>query len=320
VQAIALIKHAVDQGVTLFNTATFYGPLNEPGFGANLRLLNKCFAAVDRSKIQIMCKICMDTRAPVEKTGQQWIMRGDAASIAADVDYALKTLGVEYLDIAVMCRVPQDVSIEEVMKGLVAQKEAGKIRHIGLSEANGEILRRAHAVHPVYCIEQEWSMWTRDIEAEIVPVCRELGIKIVAYSPLGRGFLTGSIRDRNQITDPYDYRLFGQPRFAADNMATNLKLVDDVASIANAKGCTVGQLALAWLHAQGDDVIPIPGTSKIAHFDSNLAARHIKLSAEELEHINKVFTPTAAVGDRYAHMALTFHGNPKAGQAAAAHH
>ena len=138
----------------MFNTATFYGPLNEPGFGANLRLLNKCFAAVDRSKVQIMCKICMDTRAPVEKTGQQWIMRGDAASIAADVDYALKTLGVDYLDVAVLCRVPNDVSIEEAMQGMVAQKEAGKIRHIGLSEANGEILRRAHAVHPVYCIEQ----------------------------------------------------------------------------------------------------------------------------------------------------------------------
>ena len=196
-----------------------------------------------------------------------------------------------------------------------------QVRHVALSEANPEIIRRAHAVHPVYAIEQEWSMWTRDIEADgIVAVCRELGIKIVAYSPLGRGFLTGEIRDRSAIKDPYDYRLFGQPRFAGDNLASNLSLVDRVAAIAAAKGCSVGQLALAWLHAQGDDVIPIPGTTKIAHLDANLAARAIKLSAAELASIDEVFGVSgAAVGDRYAHMAMTFHGNPKAGAAPASH-
>ncbi|GAX79831.1 hypothetical protein CEUSTIGMA_g7271.t1 [Chlamydomonas eustigma] len=312
-QAISVVKHATEKGVTLFNSATFYGPLNEEGFGANLRLLKDCISEVGREKIQLMVKIGMDTRAPVEKTGTQWIMKGDEASLRADVDYALKTLGVDCIDIIVLCRVPHDVPIETAVKAMKALVDEGKAKHIGLSEAGPDILRRASAVAPIYCIEQEWSLWTRDLEAEILPVCRELGIKIVAYSPLGRGFLTGTIKSRDsEVFGPHDFRLLGSPRFSEENMPKNLALVEAVEKLAKQKGCTVGQLALAWLHAQGPDVIPIPGTTSIKHLDENLAARDIKLNADDLKEIDRIFSPEQVVGTRYAHMAMTFVGNPKA--------
>ena len=159
-----------------------------------------------------MVKIGMDTRAPMDKTGTKFAMRGDADYLRADVDYALEMLGTDYIDIIVLCRVPSDVSIQESVLGMKAIVQAGKARHIGLSEANAATIRAAHAVHPIYCIEQEWSLWARDIEADIVPTCRELGVKVVAYCPLGRGFLTGSIRSRDApALDPVDYRLKASP-------------------------------------------------------------------------------------------------------------
>jgi aryl-alcohol dehydrogenase-like predicted oxidoreductase len=186
----------------------------------------------------------------------------------------------------------------------------GKANHIALSEASPASIRRANAVAPIYCIEQEWSLWSRDIEKEIVPLCRQLGIKIVAYSPLGRGFLTGTIRNREaDCLDPSDFRLNGMPRFSEENMATNLQLVDAINHIAARKNCTVGQLSLAWLTAQGPDVIPIPGTTSILHLEENLAARDIELSEEDMIEINNVFDPEKVAGDRYAHMAMTYHGN-----------
>lgn len=307
-QAKAVIWHAAANGVTLFNSATFYGPLNEVGYGANLRLIRKCIDGLDRSKIQLMVKIGMDTRCPVEKTGSSWVLRADAAALRADVDFALEQLGTDYIDIIVLCRIPTDRPLEESIETMKALVKEGKARHIGVSEANASNIRRAHAVHPLFCIEQEWSLWTRDIEAEIVPTCRELGIKIVAYSPLGRGFLTGSFRSRSDM-DPSDYRLKGQPRFAENNFDSNMALVDKVKVVADRKGITVGQLALAWVHAQGDDVIPIPGTSSISHLDQNLAAAHVKLTEEELKEITELFPVDKVIGDRYPHMALTFHGN-----------
>lgn len=308
-EKIAVVKHAVDNGVVLINSATFYGPLNEVGFGENLRLLSKCVPFIDRSKTQLMVKICMDTRAPVEKTGTQWIVRGDRESVLADIDFALKALGVDYIDIIVLCRVDPKTPIEETVAAMAEAVKLGKAKHIGLSEASAANIRKAHAVHPIYCIEQEWSLWTRDIEEEIVPTCRELGIKIVAYAPLGRGFLTGAIRSREDLSSPHDFRLHGAPRFSADNLPANLRLVEAVEAIAKRKGISVGQLALAWVHAQGDDVIPIPGTSRIAHLDANLAARNIELTKEDLDEINVIFPPGASAGDRYAHMAATFKGN-----------
>lgn len=196
------------EGVTLLNSATFYGPLNEIGFGANLRLLRSSIEGLDRSKIQLMVKICMDTRCPVEKTGTSWNLRVKPEEVMADVDYALEQLGTDYIDIIVLCRVPKDVAIEEVVQSMKTVVESGKCvlrlligvgdvvlpcrkmtpccvsslligkaRHIGLSEASARTIRRAHAVHPIHCIEQEWSLWARDVEADIVPTCRELGKK-----------------------------------------------------------------------------------------------------------------------------------------------
>ena len=306
-KATDVVHHAVRNGATLLNTATFYGVPNEVGFGANMRLLKDCIKSLNRSDYKLMVKIGMDTRCPVEKTGTTWVMHGDAEYLKADVDYALSELGVEYLDIIVLCRVPSN-PIEESVKAMREIVESGKAKLIGLSEANADNIRRAHAVHPIYCIEQEWSLWSRDIEESVVPTCRELGIKIVAYSPLGRGMLTGTIASRSSL-DPSDYRLVGQPKFSEANFDKNSTLVEQVKLIAERKGCTVGQLALAWLHAQGPDVIPIPGTTSVDHLDQNLAARNITLSAADLTEINEVFGVGAAVGERYPGNHMTFHHN-----------
>ena len=187
---------------------------------------------------------------------------------------------------------------------------AGKVRHIGLSEASANNIRKAAEIARINCVEQEWSLWTRDIEEDIVPTCRELGIRIVAYSPLGRGFLTGAIRSlTDDAIDAKDFRAFGMPRFQGQNLQHNLQLVDGVRAFAEAKGLTPGQLALAWLHAQGDDVVPIPGTSSVAHLDQNLAALNARLTAEDLAAIEEIMSKHSIVGDRYAHMGMTFHGN-----------
>lgn len=303
----------MSEDVTLFNTATFYGPLNKDGFGANLRLINKCLkAGVDRSKIQIMCKIGMDTKAELSETGKRWVMSGSMDALRADVDYALAELGVDYIDIIVLCRVPTDVTIEEAVKNMKILVDEGKARHIGLSEASAETITRALTVAPIYCIEQEWSMWTRDIEADIVPCCRANNIKIVAYSPLGRGFLTGSIRSRSDVEHPYDFRFSMQPRFAEGTFQKNLELLDKVEAIAKKNSCTVGQLALAWLTAKGPDVIPIPGTSSMAHLEENLAARQITLSPDDVAAIDSIYPPDATgeiYGQRYAGLHNTFHKN-----------
>ena len=295
-------------------SATFYGPLNEEGYGANLRLLKKCLATVDRSKVKLMVKVGMDTRCPVEKTGTSWIMRGDSKGLRDDVEFALQTLGVDYIDIIVLCRVSPTVPIEESVAALKELVNEKKAIHIGISEASANVIRRAHAVHPIYCIEQEWSLWSRDIEEEILPTCKELNIAIVAYSPLGRGFLTGTIRSReSDALDPTDYRFTMQPKFAEGNFQHNLQLVDKVAKeLAVKYNCTAGQLALAWLHKQGEvhniPVIPIPGTTSIHHFEQNFAARDIQLSTEDYETLNNSFTDVA--GDRYMHMQhTTFHAN-----------
>ncbi len=219
-----MFKHAVSKGVKLFNSATFYGPLNVEGFGKNLRLLNKCLASgVDRRNVQLMVKIGMDTKAEMDKTGTRWFLSGKEDHLRQDVDFALKTLGVDYIDIIVLCRVPQDVTIEEAVANCKKLVDEGKAKHISLSEASASTIRRAHKVAPIYCIEQEWSLQVRDCEVDIVPACRELGIKIVAYSPLGRGLLTGAIKSTDDGSmDPSDYRHHA-PKFEKENLEKNLK-------------------------------------------------------------------------------------------------
>ena len=199
--------------------------------------------------------------------------------------------------------------IEESALALQHAVEIGKARAIGLSEASADTIRRAHAVAPVKYVEQEWSLWSRDIEEEIVPTAKELGIKIVAYSPLGRGFLTGAFKSRSDL-NPDDYRSFGQPKFAEENFQSNLELVNAIQAIADRKGITKGQLALAWLHSHGSFVIPIPGTSTISHLDQNIDATNIVLSEEELQEIENVFDVSKVQGGRYdTRFVLTFESN-----------
>jgi len=250
--AVAVITSASEQGVTIFNTAAFYGPLNVDGYGHNLRLLSAALKTMDRSKVKLMVKVGMDTKAPVEKTGSQWNILSNPSDLRADVEYCLQTLGVEFLDIAVLCRVPLDVGIEVPVATLADLVKEGKIREIGVSEASAENIRKAHSVHPLYCIEQEWSLWARDIEKDIIPTCAELGIMVCAYSPLGRGFLTGTLRTRtDEAFSAHDFRIHMYPRMSEANFDANLNLVDGLKPICDAKGCTQGQLPLTWLQSQG---------------------------------------------------------------------
>ena len=327
---IAVILAANEKGASIINTGVFYGALNEKGYGDNLRLLSKVIShpAYDATKTKLMVKIGMDTRAPVEKTGTQWRVMSSAEEIRADVIYACEQLGVKSLDIAVLCRVPLDAPIETPLQAMADLVKEGLIKEIGVSEASAENIRRAHAVHPLSVIEAEWSLWARDIEPDIVPTCKELGIAIVAYSPLGRGFLTGTLRSRDAPElGEFDFRKMAFPRMAEENFASNLSLVDGLKPIVEAKGCTEGQLALTWLQAQaeklGVTVIPIPGTTKLPHLEANLAAREMTLTPEEEEAIGAIFSSDidAKVGLRYAaHSMRMCHNSQGAGGATAEGH
>jgi aryl-alcohol dehydrogenase-like predicted oxidoreductase len=228
-------------------------------------------------------------------------IRGDAAYVRQACDGSLSRLGVDHIDLYYQHRSDPSVPIEETVGAMAELVAAGKVRHLGLSEAAPDTLRRACAVHPIAALQTEWSLWSRDLEAEVVPTARELGVGIVAYSPLGRGFLTG------QLTSPDD---FGEgdfrrylPRFAGDNLAHNLALVDQVRSLAEAKGCTPAQLALAWVLSRGPDVVPIPGTKRVARLEENAAAAAVELSDADLAALDVAFPAGAAAGDRYPDMA-----------------
>jgi len=326
---IAVVLRANQAGVKIINSAVFYGPLNVDGYGANLRLLNKVIhhPDYDATKTKVMVKIGMDTRAPAEKTGTMWKVMSSEEDIRADVDYALEQLGVSCLDIAVLCRVPLDEPIETPIAAMAKLVAEGKIKAIGVSEASSENIRRAHAVHPISFIEAEWSLWARDIEPSIVPTCRELGISIVAYSPLGRGFLTGTLRSRSsEEFGAHDFRLMAFPRMAEGQFETNLALVDGLKPIVAGKGCTEGQLALTWLQHQGVKhgvtVIPIPGTSKLEHLEKNLAARDMTLTPEEEAEIESIFNKDidSVVGGRYAAHSMRMCHNSQGDAAAAGEH
>ena len=306
-----MIVEANKRGATILNSAVFYGPLNEGGYGHNLKLLNKAIhhSEFDRSKSKVMVKVGMDTRCPVEKTGSQWKVLSTPTELRADVELALELLGVGCLDIAVLCRVPLDVGIEVPMQCLADLVREGKIKELGVSEASADNIRRAHAVHPLAVIETEWSLWARDIESEIVPTCKELGIAIVAYSPLGRGFLTGTLRSRaDPAFSEHDFRIKMFPRMAEGQFELNLVLVDGLEPLVKMAGYSKSQVALMWLQAQavkhGVVVVPIPGTSQVAHLESNLAARDMVLTPEEDAAIETIFPKNidSKVGMRYAHM------------------
>lgn len=285
-ESLAVLRRAIDLGIDFLDTADMYGPHH------NEELIGR-FLAESRAKVKIATKFGI-----VRKPGEY------ARSIDNSADYmrracegSLKRLEIERIDLYYVHRIDRQRPIEETMEGLAALHREGKIGHIGLCEVSAETLRRAHAVHPVTAVQTEYSLWTRDVEAEILPTCRELGIGFVAYSPLGRGFLTGRFQAGSQFEDG-DFRA-SLPRFAPDNAATNAALVDVVRGIAAQKGCTPAQVALAWLLGKGDDIVPIPGTKRIKYLEENAAAASTMLSANESAALEQALSNLPVSGERY---------------------
>jgi aryl-alcohol dehydrogenase-like predicted oxidoreductase len=286
-ESIATIHHALDLGVTLLDTADMYGPhKNEELVGRAIR--GHRDGVVLATKFGIM-------RDPADPARRG--VNGSPEYVREACEGSLKRLGVDYIDLYYQHRVDPNTPIEDTVGAMSDLVREGKVRHIGLSEANGDTLRRACKVHQVAALQSEYSLWSRDPEDGILDVCRELGIGFVAYSPLGRGFLTGAIRSLDDLA-PDDFRR-SNPRFEGDNFQRNLDLVERVQQIAQEKGCTASQLALAWVLAQGDDIVPIPGTTRSKHLDANVASLDVKLTASDLKRIDEVAPKGVAVGGRY---------------------
>jgi aryl-alcohol dehydrogenase-like predicted oxidoreductase len=234
------------------------------------------------------------------ENGERLGIRGDAEYVRKACDDSLHRLGVEHIDLYYQHRVDPDVEIEETVGAMKELVEAGKVRHLGLSEASPRTIRRAHAVHPITALQTEYSLWSRDPEDEILPTVRELGIGFVPYSPLGRGFLTGRFRSPGDFPED-DFRRH-HPRFQGENFDRNIQLVERVRDLASERGVEPGQLALAWVLAQGDDIAPIPGTTKVGNLEQNVAATEIRLSDEDLRRLDEIAPAGVAAGDRYADM------------------
>ncbi|XP_021907669.1 probable aldo-keto reductase 2 [Carica papaya] len=284
-EMVALIHHAVNSGITFLDTSDVYGP------HTNEILLSKALKDGVRGRIELATKFGIDF------TDGKREIRGDPAYVRAACEGSLKRLGVGCIDLYYQHRVDTRVPIEITMRELKKLVEEGKIKYIGLSEASASTIRRAHAVHPITAVQLEWSLWSRDVEEDIVPTCRELGIGIVAYSPLGRGFFSLGPKLTEQLADN-DFRKH-LPRFQKENLEHNKKLFDRVNEIAAKKGCTPSQLALAWVHHQGDDVCPIPGTTKIANLNQNMGALSVKLTPEEMAELEFIASADGVKGDRY---------------------
>ncbi|MEU8956953.1 aldo/keto reductase [Streptomyces sp. NPDC048518] len=285
-QSIATIHRALDLGVTLLDTSDFYGS------GHNEELIGRALAGSRREQAVVATKFGF-----ANQLGDPTRIRGDAAYVREACDASLRRLGVDHIDLYYQHRVDRTVPIEETVGALAELVEAGKVRHIGLSEAGAGTIRRAHAVHPVAALQSEWSLWTRDLEAEILPVCRELGIGLVPFSPLGRGFLTGRFTSLDGLQKDDVRRT--QPRFADGNLEQNLSIVETLDALAAEKGVTAGQLALAWVQHRGDDVVPIPGTRREKYLTENVAAVAIELSADELAAIDAAAPAGQVAGTRY---------------------
>jgi aryl-alcohol dehydrogenase-like predicted oxidoreductase len=286
-EALATIHHALDRGVTFLDTADMYG------YGRNEELVGRAIRA-RRHEVILATKfgILRDEQDPTVRG-----INGRPAYVRAACDASLRRLGVEVIDLYYQHRVDPATPIEETVGAMADLVHAGKVRFIGLSEAGAATLRRAHAVHPVTALQSEYSLWTRDPEAGVLAACRELGIGFVAYSPLGRGFLTGRFKRLADFAGE-DYRPH-TPRFQPENFERNLELVRRVEHLAARKGCRPAQLALAWVLAQGGDIVPIPGTKRRNYLEENLAALDVALTPAEVADISAVFPPGAAAGTRY---------------------
>jgi len=286
-ESTATIHRSIDLGVTFLDTADIYG------HGDNEILVGQAIRGM-REKVFLATKfgIVRDRANPAVRG-----LNGRPEYVKACCEASLKRLGVATVDLYYQHRVDPNVPIEETVGAMAGLVKAGKVRYLGLSEASASTIRRAHKVHPIAALQTEYSLWTRDPEYEILPTTRELGIAFVAYSPLGRGFLTGQIR-RFEDFAPDDYRR-NSPRFQGENFKKNLDLVKRVETIAKEKSCTPAQLALAWLLAQGQDIIPIPGTKRRKYLEENAGALNVKLSQRDLKRIDEVAPQGAAAGSRY---------------------
>ncbi len=288
-ESVATIHRALDLGVTFFDTADMYGPFtNEELVGRAIRGRRD--------------ELILATKFGIVRTADPRVRsyRGDAAYVREACEASLKRLDVNHIDLYYQHRTDGSVPIEETVGAMAELVAEGKVRFLGLSEAGPDTLRRATAVHPIAALQSEWSLWSRDIEADVVPTARQLGIGIVAYSPLGRGFLTGQITSPDDFTEG-DFRRY-LPRFTGENFSRNIELVDRVRQLSAAKGCTPGQLALAWVLSRGDDVVPIPGTKRRSYLAENIAAIEVVLDPADLVAIDEAFPPDASSGLRYPDM------------------
>jgi aryl-alcohol dehydrogenase-like predicted oxidoreductase len=287
---IDTIHRALDLGVTFLDTADMYGPFT------NEELVGKAIKG-RRDEVQLATKFGNERNPDGSFIG----INGSPDYVRQACDASLQRLDVDHIDLYYQHRVDRSVPIEETVGAMKELVEAGKVAHLGLSEAGAETIRRAHAVHPITALQSEYSLFTRDLEDDILPTLRELGIGLVPYSPLGRGILTGAIT-RDSL-DADDSRATGRfPRFSGDAFDANLVLVDKVRELASAHGCTPGQLALAWVLAQGDDVAPIPGTKRIPYLEENVGAAAVELTADDLRALEEAVPRDAVAGDRYADM------------------
>jgi len=285
-ESIATIHHALDRGVTFLDTADMYG------WGKNEELVGRAIA--DRRDDVFLATKFGNVRGP---NGEFLGVRGDPDYVRSACEASLKRLNVETIDLYYQHRVDIEVPIEDTVGEMTRLKEEGKIRFLGLSEAAPQTIRRAHQVHPITAVQTELSLWSRDAEAEVLPTVRELGIGYVAYSPLGRGFLTGQFKSPDDFPED-DFRR-NHPRFQRENFEKNIALVREVEKMAQEKGCTTAQLALAWVLAQGKDVVPIPGTKHVRYLDDNIGALEVDLSGEDLKRLDAILPPGAAAGERY---------------------
>jgi aryl-alcohol dehydrogenase-like predicted oxidoreductase len=287
-ESVATIQRAIELGVTFLDTADMYGPFT------NEKLVGKAIEG-RREEVQLATKFG-NVRG---EDGSFRGVRGDAAYVRECCDASLRRLGVDHIDLYYQHRVDPETPIEETVGAMKELVEAGKVRYLGLSEAGTETIRKAHAVHPISALQSEYSLFTRDVEDEVLPTLRELGIGFVPYSPLGRGFLTGRFKSVEDMPEE-DTRSARFPRFAEENFMKNVELADRVREVAEGKGVTPGQLALAWLLAQGGDIVPIPGTKRRKYLEENAGASDVELTEEDLRRIEEAMPRGSAAGERYS--------------------
>ncbi|KAF5951063.1 hypothetical protein HYC85_013056 [Camellia sinensis] len=289
---IKLIHHAIHHGITFLDTSDVYGPY------ANEILLGKAMKGGMRERVELC------TKFGVSLVSGNIEVHGDPAYVRAACEASLRRLDTNCIDLYYQHRIDTCPHRNHELKKLV---EEGKIKYVGLSEASASTIRRAHAVHPITAVQLEWSLWTRDAEEEIIPTCRELGIGIVAYSPLGRGFFSSGAKMAENLTEN-DVRK-NLPRFQPKNLKHNKNIFEQVNEMAERKGCTPSQLALAWVHHQGNDVCPIPGTTKIENLNNNIGALSVKLSVEDMAQLESIASTDVVKGDRYGSVSMNFAWN-----------